>query len=136
MDTPTTKTETLISPYGGTLVNRLVTGEERQELIELASHLPSVQISARSVNDLELIACGAFSPLDRFMGEDDYLRVMEEMRLKDGTLFPIPITLTVDGEVLAAGVHQIVLRDSHNNLLAVMDVEDVCAARRPRCAPS
>jgi sulfate adenylyltransferase len=124
MNTPIIETETLISPYGGTLVDRLVTGEERQELIGLASHLPSVQISARSVNDLELIACGAFSPLDRFMGENDYLRVMEEMRLMDGTLFPIPITLPVNGEVLAAGVQQIVLRDSHNNLLAVMNIED------------
>jgi sulfate adenylyltransferase len=121
----TTKNETLITPYGGKLVNRLVTGEERQELIDLASHLPSVQISPRNANDLELIAVGAFSPLDRFMGEDDYLRVMEEMRLKDGTLFPIPITLTVDKNILNAGVHQIVLRDTHNNLLAVMQIEDV-----------
>jgi sulfate adenylyltransferase len=125
MDKTTTKNDLLISPYGGALVNKLVEGEERKELLELASHLPSIQISARSVNDLELIACGAFSPLDRFMGEDDYLRVMGDMRLSDGTLFPIPITLPVDRDVLSAGVHQIALRDSHNNLLAVMDIEDV-----------
>jgi sulfate adenylyltransferase len=115
----------LITPYGGKLVNRVVTGEAREQLLDLASHLPSIQISARSLNDLELLATGAFSPLDRFMGQDDYERVMAEMRLADGTLFPIPITLTVDHDLLTPGIDQIALRDTSNNLLAVMHVEEV-----------
>src|SRR5512136_1546609 len=85
----------LISPYGGTLVNLIVSGEERQEVLERSRRLPSVQISARSLCDLELLATGAFSPLNRFMCKVDYERVLTEMRLKDGTLFPLPITLPV-----------------------------------------
>src|SRR5690554_7941190 len=90
----------LITPYGGKLVNLVVEGEERQELLERSSRLPSVQISSRSLCDLELLATGAFSPLDRFMGKADYERVLTEMRLSDGTLFPIPVTLPVDEDAL------------------------------------
>jgi len=50
----------LITPYGGALVNLLVTGEERKALLERSTHLPSIQISARSLCDLELLATGAF----------------------------------------------------------------------------
>lgn len=115
----------LIAPYGGTLVNLVANGDEREALIEEASHLPSIQISPRSVCDLELLATGGFSPLTRFMGRADYERVCEEMRLADGTLWPMPITLPVDKPDL--GSDRIVLRDSHNNLLAIMDVEEVFA---------
>lgn len=115
----------LIAPYGGTLVNLLVKGEERQVLIEESKHLPSVQISARSVCDLELLATGAFSPLDRFMGKEDYERVLTEMRLKSGTLFPIPVTLPVDENSLPSFADRINLCDARNNTLAVMDIEEV-----------
>src|SRR6267154_200244 len=91
LDTPE-----LIQPYGGELVNLLVTDQERDELIEYAGRLPSIQLSHRSLCDLELLACGAFSPLDRFMGRADYHSVLEDMRLSTGTLFPIPISLPVD----------------------------------------
>ncbi len=82
----------LISPYGGKLVNLLVTGEEREELVAKSTRLPNMQISARALCDLELLATGAFSPLVRFMSKVDYERVLTEMRLSDGTLFPIPVT--------------------------------------------
>ena len=82
----------LIAPYGGRLVNLVVEGEEREELLSRSSRLPSVQISARALCDLELLATGAFSPIDRFMSKLDYERVLTEMRLSDGTLFPIPHT--------------------------------------------
>ena len=94
----TTTQNTLIPPYGGELVDLLVPPEEQNELREYANSLPSVRLSARSECDLELLAVGAFSPLDRFMGQADYQRVMDEMRLADGTLFPIPITLPVRPE--------------------------------------
>ena len=90
----------LIPPYGGKLVNLMVSGEERQELLEKATKLPSVQISARAMCDLELLASGSFSPLDRFMKKADYERVLTEMRTSDGTLFPIPITLPVEESAL------------------------------------
>ena len=67
-----TENHKLIAPYGGQLVNLIVTGEEREELIARSNKLPPLQISARSVCDLEMLATGAFSPLDRFMGKEDY----------------------------------------------------------------
>jgi sulfate adenylyltransferase len=120
-----TKKSVLISPYGGTLVNLIVEGEEREALKKEAAHLPYIQVSDRVLNDLELLATGGFSPLDRFMGEEDYRRVMGEMRLKDGTLFPIPITLPVNIEDIPAGAEKIVLRDVRNNLIAVMTLEEM-----------
>lgn len=114
----------LIPPYGGQLVNLLASGEERQRLLEEAGRLPSIQISARALCDLELLATGGFSPLDRFMGRADYERVLHEMRLADGTLFPLPITLTVDGKLLAGMGDRIALRDARNDLIAVMDVAE------------
>jgi len=114
----------LIPPYGGKLVNLLVEGEEREALMERARNMPSIQISTRARYDLELMATGAFSPLDRFMGRADYERVLAEMRLVDGTLFPLPITLTVNGHDLARVGDEIALRDSRNHLLAVMQIEE------------
>jgi sulfate adenylyltransferase len=120
-----TKESKIIAPYGGKLVDLLVTGKERDALIEEANQLPSIKISQRALHDLELLAVGGFSPLDRFMGQADYQSVLDNMRLADGTLFPIPVTLTVDEENLPEGAEKIVLRDSRNNLMAVMTLEEV-----------
>jgi len=115
----------LISPYGGNLVNLLVEGEEREELLERSNHLPSIQISPRALCDLELLATGAFAPLDRFMGKVDYERVLTEMRLSSGMLFPIPVTLPVDESDLPNWAEQITLSDARNNTIAVMNLEEV-----------
>jgi sulfate adenylyltransferase len=119
------KQTNLISPYGGKLVDLVVKGEQRQQLAELSLRLPAVQISPRSVCDLELIATGGFSPLDRFMGKTDYERVLTEMRLSSGILFPIPVTLKVDEDALPKWGEQITLCDDRNNALAVMQIEEV-----------
>ncbi len=118
-------TNNLVTPYGGKLVDLVVTDDERQELIEKSKRLQSVQISARAMCDLELLATGAFSPLDRFMRKADYERVLTEMRLSDGTLFPIPITLPVDEDDLPTWGEQITLSDSRNNTIAIMQIEEV-----------
>jgi sulfate adenylyltransferase len=115
----------LIQPYVGRLVNLLVNGNERQALLAEANHYPSLQISDRNLNDLELLATGGFSPLHRFMGEADYRRVLTEMRLSDGTLFPIPITLTINKNDLPTRSEWIVLRDVRNYIMAVMRIEEV-----------
>ena len=119
------KEQILVAPYGGKLINLMVEEKERQELIARSSRLPSVQISARAMCDLELLATGAFSPLDRFMGKADYERVLTEMRLTDGTLFPIPVTLPVDESALPSWGEQITLSDARNNTIAVMQIEEV-----------
>ncbi len=117
--------EILITPYGGTLVNLTVNGDERQALLAQANRYPSLQISARNLNDLELLATGGFSPLDRFMNQADYQRVLTEMRLSNGLLFPIPVTLTIDKEDLPTREEWITLRDARNYVIAVMRIEEV-----------
>jgi sulfate adenylyltransferase len=116
---------TLIEPHGGQLINLMTGAEELEELTTIASTLPSIQISDRAVCDLELLAIGAFSPLDRFMGKDDYQRVIDEMRLISGHLFPIPITLPVQKSEVIKLDEQIALRNSKNELLAVMTIEEI-----------
>ncbi len=115
----------LNTPYGGKLIDLMAVEEEHQQLTELAQRLPTVKISPRSVCDLELLSTGAFSPLDRFMGKADYERVLTEMRLSDGTLFPIPVTLKVDEAAMPKWGEQITLCDERNNVLAVMQIEEV-----------
>jgi len=119
------KNAVLNPPYGDKLVDLVVTGEERQELLERSTKLPSVQISARSLCDLELLATGAFSPLDRFMGQSDYERVLTEMRLKNGMLFPIPVALPLDEAALPKWGEEITLSDARNNTLAIMQIEEI-----------
>jgi sulfate adenylyltransferase len=114
----------VIEPVGGTLVDLVVPDDARAELRDRANRLPSLQVSERVLYDLELLATGAFSPLDRFMSKDDFARVLGEMRLANGQLFPIPVMLPVER---AAGVrldHDVALRDARNELLGIMTVED------------
>jgi sulfate adenylyltransferase len=123
----TQKTErpALILPYGGRLVDLIAGDEEREEVKKTARAVPSVQLSPRSLADIELLAVGALSPLTRFMGRDDYQMVLEEMRLASGALFPIPITLPVsdiNGIKLDA---EILLRSPQNELIARMVVEEI-----------
>jgi len=115
----------LISPYGGKLVDLVVSGDARAALLAEANRYPSIQISQRALHDLELLATGGFSPLDRFMGKNDYQRVLTEMRLDNGMLFPIPITLTIDKEDLPVREEWVTLRDSRNDIVAVMRLEEV-----------
>jgi sulfate adenylyltransferase len=129
VDDPTAShvTPALIAPYGGRLVDLLAGDEERREASARAAGLPSIQLSPRSLCDLELLATGAFSPLDRFMGRADYLRVVEDMRLAAGPLFPIPITLPVaDTRGLGEGA-EVALRSPGNDVVAVMRVEEIWA---------
>jgi sulfate adenylyltransferase len=121
----TTLTQSLIQPAGGHLVDLTVSPEQFAEVNSYAKRLPSIQLSERALCDLELLATGAFSPLNRFMGRSDYERVLDEMRLTDGHLFPIPVTLPIAaGEAVRLGEH-VALRNSHNDLLAIMAVEEI-----------
>ncbi len=121
----TEKKSILIAPWGGRLVNLLVPPEELQEAHAHAGTLPSIQLSERAICDLELLATGGFSPLDAFMGQADYERVLDDMRLADGTLFPIPVTLPVSRDSGVRLDQEIALRDNKNNLLAIMCVEEI-----------
>ena len=115
----------LVSPYGGELIDLRIPAEEKPEAVEKAAHLPSIQLSDRAVCDLLLLATGAFSPLIGFLGRDDYRRVLAESRLADGTLWPIPITLSVEPGPEIGFDREIALRDSRNHLLAVLRIDEI-----------
>ncbi len=113
----------LIPPYGGSLIDLKVSEEEVPSLMAYGNGLPSIQLTERSVCDLELLATGAFSPLDRFMGREDYERVVNDMRLANGKIFSIPVTLPVSEPVRLD--HDIALRDERNELLGIVTIEEV-----------
>lgn len=129
-----TQKAALIEPYGGRLVDLRVAPEECDALRAYANTLPSIQLTDRALCDLELLTVGAFSPLDRFMGRADYVRVVEEMRLADGRLFPIPVTLPVDRIDDLHYDRDVALRDAKNNLLAVLTVEEIYTWDRTQAA--
>jgi sulfate adenylyltransferase len=115
----------LIEPCGGSLVDLMIVGSHAGEVRERAAGLPYIQLSERSLCDLELLATGAFSPLDRFMGKSDFERCLGEMRLEGGALFPIPVTLPIpDTQSLEIGA-EVALRDGRNDVLASMVVEEI-----------
>ena len=127
----------LSTPYGGELVNLLVPEEEREDLRVKAASQARVQLSARNVCDLELLATGGFSPLSTFMNRADYDRVLEEMRLTSGVLFPLPVTLTAKKDAGVELDSELALADQHNNVLAMMRVDEIFewdSAREARLA--
>src|SRR5262249_40603005 len=93
--TAAARTQALIHPHGGELVNRFLEGSEKAALADKAKGLPAIDLDERAESDVEMIAVGAFSPLKGFMNSKDYLRVVREMRLENGLPWSIPITLAV-----------------------------------------
>ena len=117
----------LIAPHGGTLVDLMAARARAAELKDASRDLPSWDLTERQICDLELLLNGGFSPLRGFMGKADFDTVCSDMRLADGTLWPMPITLDVSDE-FAAGVEpgaQVALRDAEGVMLAVLNVTDV-----------
>lgn len=114
---------TTIAPHGGTLVQQLVEGEERLAALQRAFLLPSLTLDARGVADLGLLATGAYSPLTGFLGREDYLRVLHEMRLTSGLPWSLPITLRVtDGATLRGTV---TLKGADGSILGLLEVREV-----------
>ena len=114
-----------VRPHGGELVNLLVNEARAEELREASREFPSLTLSQRQACDLELLINGAFSPLQGFMGPADYDSVVEQMRLVDGTLWPIPIVLDVPADFaskLTPGT-PLALRDAEGFMPAVLTFE-------------
>ncbi|GFZ92077.1 bifunctional sulfate adenylyltransferase/adenylylsulfate kinase [Dyella caseinilytica] len=117
----------LVAPHGGVLRELYVPAPDAEILKRNSAGLPQWTLNQRQLCDLELLLNGGFSPLQGFLGRADYDRVLAEMRLANGTLWPIPITLDVD-EAFAAKLPdnaQISLNDTQGTPLAVLTVEDV-----------
>lgn len=121
-------TSHLIPAHGGELVNLVAPAERTRELKAHSCQWPSWDLTARQICDLELLLSGGFSPLCGFMNQDDYQGVCQNMRLRSGVLWPMPITLDVKEEfakTLNPGSSKIALRDPEGVMLAVLHVEDV-----------
>jgi len=117
--------EDLIQPHGGSLINRVASGDEAKSLAETAKSLPQVALGMRPLSDLEMIAVGAFSPLTGFMTSKDYLGVVNDMRLASGLVWSLPVTLSApEADARAYEGKQVALTDESGNALAVMDVEE------------
>ena len=107
-----------------------------------AKDYASLSLDEWGLCDLELLATGAFSPLDGFLNRADYERVVAEMRLADGTLWPLPIALPVTPGADVAEGQPLALRDVYGNLLAFLHVEEIYAydkaaeARAPMARPT
>jgi len=114
-----------ILPHGGTLVDRVLRGPLRDSALALTETLPCIPLSTTAVSDVDLIAHGVVSPLTGFMDQDSYESVVSEMRLPDGIVWPIPITLDVDADLadtISLG-DQVALCDGQR-VLAIMEVRD------------
>ena len=121
-----TYTNDTIRPHGGTLVNRIVEGTEREQLIENAKSLHSIILNQWSLSDLELIGIGGFSPLTGFMNQADYESVVENVHLKNGHVWSVPITLPVsqtEANNLEIG-EQVALYGEDGTLYGVLDLEE------------
>lgn len=117
----------LLPPYGGALADIVVDDERASELRKASTYWPSWDLTPRHLCDLELLLSGAFSPLRGFLGSADVASVCADMRLSDGTLWPIPITLDVPDELakqVGPGA-SVALRDPEGVMLAALHVEEV-----------
>ncbi|QTH42128.1 sulfate adenylyltransferase [Cohnella sp. LGH] len=120
-----------ILPHGGALVNRVVEGQEREALLAQACEWVSIPVNAWTISDLDLIGVGAFSPLTGFMNEDDYLSVVNDMKLANGAIWSIPITLAVSEDYakkLSPGQKAALVGESDGILYGVITVESIYKA--------
>src|SRR5579863_7072505 len=116
------------APYGGRLVDRQVSGAERERALAQARSLPALRLSDRSICDVICLGTGVYSPLDGFMGPADYAAIIESMHLANGLIWSIPITLPIGNDdlpaVRKAGKAALVAGDAIIAMLEVTDIFD------------
>ena len=116
-----------ISPHGGKLLPLLAKGDDLKKGFSKAKTIPHVTMNSREVSDLIMLGMGAFSPLPGFMGKEDYEGVCTDMHTKDGTFWPVPITLSISKEradSLKEG-HEVALVDETTGaVMGIMTVEE------------
>lgn len=113
----------MIEPHGGKLINRIVDGGEKQELEAKAKSLPSIEVDAWTLSDIEMIAIGGFSPLEGFMTKADYEGVVSKNRLANGIVWSIPVTLAVTGEQ-AKGLQGDIALNADGKTIAILHLEE------------
>ncbi|WP_198929189.1 sulfate adenylyltransferase [Marinobacter sp. X15-166B] len=123
-------------PHGGTLVNRVATGDELNRALDRAETLPKIMIDLEAAITIEMIATGVLSPNDGFMNEEDYLSVLEKGRFANGLIWPTPLSFAPIGEVnervvasLQAG-DEVALVDHAREPVALLHINDIFAYDR------
>ncbi len=121
-------------PHGGSLVDLMVNDERAVVIKDIALKLPDLTLNERQLCDLELLATGAFSPLQGFMTRADYEPVLDRMRLQNDVLWPMPVCLSISdtqARSIEAG-QSVVIRDPEGFLLAIIHVEDMWPIEREK----
>jgi len=115
-----------LPPHGGELIDRTVSDSEKEAWLKKIESLPKITLNEREMADLDMIACGALSPLEGFMGKADYQSVVDKMRLTNGLPWSIPITLAVqEGNAPKYEVGQdIALYSPDGDPLAILHLEE------------
>jgi len=118
----------LVAPHGGGGLKALLAPRaERAEQLIRAQTLTKVPMTSREISDVLMMAMGAYTPLDGFMGKGNWRRVCLDMKLKNGVFWPIPITLSAD-RILADSIHveeEVALVDGESGeILAIMEVTE------------
>ena len=128
-----------IAPHGGTLVDLLIPESERASAAAQAEHLPKLVVNERELSDLEMLTVGALSPLTGFVGEADYLSVLETMHLSNGLAWSIPVTLSLtdeDVKRIGAGNAVALLPAEGSAPIAIVEVSEVFKRDRQKEATS
>jgi len=117
----------LVSALGGELIDLMLDSEAAETAKHESGDFPAITLSQRQLCDLELLLNGAFSPLTGFMQKADYDSVIDNIRLTDGTLWPIPVVLDITKEFAATlkTGQKIALRDGEGFMPAIMTIEDI-----------
>ncbi len=117
----------LILPHGGIIKNCFVSESELPSIIQECKNLKSIIVSKRVLCDLEMIGIGAFSPLEGFVEKKDYDSIVENMRLSNGLIWPIPITLQInnDNYNLIKNEKRITLKDDSNEPVAILEIKEI-----------
>ena len=117
----------MIEAHGGKLVNRIVKGDKSRQLKEKATEMPALELDFDELTAVDNIATGLFSPLEGFMGKEDYNSVVEDMRLADGTVWSIPVVLGVSqakASKLKEGEDVALYFEEDNELYAILHLEE------------
>lgn len=115
-----------IQPHGGKLVNQIIENNEKENIIDRAKPLKKIYLNQREISDLEMIATGAFSPLEGFLLEEDYKSVLKDSRLSNGLVWSIPITLSVTkDEVKNLKEDMEVALSSDKDILGIIHIEQI-----------
>src|SRR5690554_5248323 len=116
----------MFEAHGGKLINRIVRGEAREELLSRTVNMPEIILANGQLVEVENIATGLYSPLEGFMDEINYLSVINNMCLKDGTIWTIPIVLGVgkDEAVELKVGEEVALKGRDGRVYAVLELND------------